>query len=184
MASQATESRPFTFWQIEDLGGQINRGAVAGLTAGLVFLLATMGYVTTKELPAIAPLLDISTIFHGTDVPTKDPAQIPVDAFAGLVLHLTLTVLYGVVFAVFVPLFRNVAIVAVAAVAYGLLLYVVNFQIFGRIIFEWFTDPMGPNQGFEIFIHAVYGLLLAPFFVGAVWTRRVPVAHGGPQPRA
>jgi hypothetical protein len=172
MGLQATESRPFAFWQLEDLGGHISRGSVAGLTSGLVFLLATMGYVTTKDLPAIAPLLDISTIFHGTDMPTKDPAQIPVDAFAGLVLHLSLTVLYGIVFAVFVPLFRNVVVLAIAAVAYGLLLYVVNFQIFGRIFFEWFTDPMGPDQSFEVFIHAVYGLLLAPFFVRAVWTLR------------
>jgi hypothetical protein len=179
MALHATESRPFAFGQLEDVGGQISRGAVAGLTSGLVFLLATMGYVTTKNLPAIAPLLDISTIFHGTDMPTKDPAQVPVDAFAGLVLHLSLTVLYGIVFAVFVPLVRNVAILGIAAVAYGLLLYVVNFQIFGRIVFGWFTDPMGPNQGFEIFIHAVYGLLLAPFFLRAVWTLRAPARDRG-----
>jgi hypothetical protein len=172
MAFQATESRPFALLRLQDLGGRISNGAAAGLTSGLVFLLATMGYVTTKHLPAIAPLLDISTIFHGTDMPTKDPAQVPVDAFAGLVLHLTLTVLYGIVFAVVVPLFRSVAILTLAAVAYGLLLYIVNFQIFGRILFEWFTDPKGPNQGFEIFIHGVYGLLLAPFFVGAVLMRR------------
>ncbi|MFN2469159.1 MAG: hypothetical protein ABR521_13645 [Gaiellaceae bacterium] len=171
-----SEVQPFPDWLFEDLGGRISRGAAAGLVSGLVFLLATMGYVTTKDLPAIAPLLDISTIFHGTDMPTDDPTKVPVDAFAGLVLHLTLAALYGVVFALFVPLARNIAFLAVGAVAYGLLLYVFNFQIFGRILFEWFTDPKGPDQGFEIFIHAVFGLLLAPFFVGALRMRAAPVA--------
>lgn len=53
------------------------------------------------------------------------------------------------------------------------MLYVVNIQILGRVAFEWFTDPKGPPQGFELVIHAVYGLLLAPFFIGAAlrWDR-------------
>ena len=38
--------------------------------------------------------------------------------------------------------------------------------ILGNTIFEWFTNPEGPNQGFEVFIHAIFGLLLVPFLVG------------------
>jgi hypothetical protein len=34
---------------------------------------------------------------------------------------------------------------------FGLMLYVVNFQILGRLIFEWFQE--GPNQTFEVFAH-------------------------------
>jgi hypothetical protein len=29
-----------------------------------------------------------------------------------------------------------------------------------------FTNPQGPDQGFEVLIHAVFGLLLVPFFLG------------------
>ena len=49
-----------------------------------------------------------------------------------------------------------------------------NFQILGNTIFEWFTNPQGPNQGFEVFIHAVFGLLLVPFFLGLADRLRKP----------
>ncbi|MCA1701087.1 MAG: hypothetical protein LC790_20185 [Actinobacteria bacterium] len=39
-----------------------------------------------------------------------------------------------------------------------------NFQILGRIAFEWFQ--VGPNQTFELFAHAAYGLALVPFLLG------------------
>ncbi len=58
-------------------------------------------------------------------------------------------------------------VLALAGVLYGLALYVVNFQIFGNTVFPWFTNPAGPNQGFEVGIHAAFGLMLVPFFLGA-----------------
>lgn len=146
-----------------DVGQSVTRGAVAGLVSGLVFLIATMGYVTTKDLPAVAPLIDISTIFHGQDQPVPNPNNVVV----GLVLHLTLSSAYGVIFALLVSFLpRRTLVVFGAGIVYGLLLYVVNFQIFGRTLFPWFTNPEGPDQGFEVFIHAVFGLLLAPFLIG------------------
>jgi hypothetical protein len=153
-------------WHVGDL---FTRGAAAGISAGFVFLLANMAYATTQGKPSVAPFMDISTIFHGTDRPA---AMTPtVDMLAtGAVVHLTLSIAFGVIFALlvgaFAPLTRNWLVLAVAGVAYGLALYVVNFQILGNTIFEWFTNPQGPNQGFEVFIHAVFGLLLVPFFLG------------------
>lgn len=168
--------------ELHDVGQRISRGAIAGVVSGLVFLIATMGYATTKGLPAAAPMIDISTIFHGQDRPVPNPDNVVV----GLVTHLTLSVAYGVVFAVLVSMLpRRALIVLAAGVVYGLLLYAVNFQIFGRILFPWFTNPEGPDQGFEVFIHAVFGLLLAPFLigrsqpavVGAARTERVAAAR-------
>jgi len=140
------------------------RGSVAGFVGGVGFLIATMAFVTTKGLPAVAPLIDISTIFHGQDTPTPSPENMLV----GLVTHTGLSILFGIGFALLltaVPTLRRLPLLVVAAIAYGLLLYVVNFQILGRTAFPWFTNPKGPNQGFEIFIHAVYGLMLVPFFL-------------------
>jgi hypothetical protein len=51
--------------ELHDVGQRTPRGAIAGIVSGLVFLIATMGYVTTKGLPAVASMIDISTIFHG-----------------------------------------------------------------------------------------------------------------------
>ncbi len=144
------------------------RGSVAGFVGGVGFLLATMAFVTTKDLPAVAPLIDISTIFHGQDTPTPSPENMLV----GLVTHTGLSILFGIGFALLVtavPTLRRVPLLVGAAIAYGLLLYLVNFQILGRTLFPWFTNPKGPNQGFEVFIHAVYGLMLVPFFLA--WRR-------------
>jgi uncharacterized membrane protein YagU involved in acid resistance len=153
-------------WHLGDL---FTRGAVAGIAAGFVFLLANMAYATTQGKPSLAPFMDISTIFHGTDQPASMTPTLDMLA-TGAVVHITLSIAFGVVFALlvgaFAPLARNWLVLAGAGVVYGLALYVVNFQILGNTIFEWFTNPQGPNQGFEVFIHAVFGLLLVPFFLG------------------
>ncbi|MGE0065790.1 MAG: hypothetical protein AB7T48_00390 [Solirubrobacterales bacterium] len=145
---------------MKGLDERLARGVVAGLAAGLLFLLANMWYADSQGLPAVAPLFDISTIFYFTDKP--DP--VPVNAAVGLVVHLTLSAAFGVLFAIAAPMFSSARMLAIATVVFGLALYVVNFQILGRIAFEWFQE--GPNQTFEVFAHAGYGLLLAPFLLG------------------
>lgn len=143
-----------------------SRGAIAGLVAGWGFILGNMLWYQEHGKPAIAPFLAISTIFDGTNVPVKSPAS----AIVGLTLHIGLTMGFGIGFAFLAwMLLPNVRSVLLASVIYGLLLYVVNFQLLGRYVWPWFTNPKGPPQGFEVWIHAVYGLLLAPFFLGARW---------------
>ena len=152
-------------------GDRLARGTVAGLFAGIVFLIAQMGWAVQRlDLPAVAPLLDISTIFNGIDTM---PMVTPDNLLIGLVTHLTLTMLFGIGFAFIAAFLRSPLILAAGGLAFGVVLYVVNIQILGRVAFEWFTDPKGPPQGFELVIHAVYGLLLVPFFIGAAlrWDR-------------
>jgi len=159
------------------LDERLTRGVVAGLAAGLLFLLANMWYADSQGLPAVAPLYDISTIFHFTDQP--DP--VPENAVVGLVVHLTLAAGFGALFAAFAPLFSSARALTIAAVGFGLALYVVNFQILGRIAFEWFQE--GPNQTFEVIAHAGFGLLLVPFVAGyARGVEREPVA-AAPTPK-
>jgi hypothetical protein len=150
-----------------DIGALCARGAIAGLVAGFTFVLANMWYADAHGKPAIAPFLDISTIFHGSDKPNLNNAS--VDVVAGLVTHFALSMLFGIVFALGVAILRLARppqLLLAAALVYGLALYVVNFQIVGRAFFPWFVDPSGPNQGFELWIHPVgYGLFLVPFFL-------------------
>jgi hypothetical protein len=63
-----------------------------------------------------------------------------------------------------VPLLRDARLLAAGAVAFGVALYLVNFQILGRTAFPWFQE--GPDQLFELVAHAGFGLLLVPFFLG------------------
>ncbi len=152
------------------LGDWIARGAFAGLAAGLVFLLAQMAWATRSGKPAIAPLLDFSTVFHGSSKPVGTPPE----ALVGLVTHLNLSIAFGIGFAILaalgLPLMRSMAasaiLLPVAGIAYGIALWVVNIQILGRTAFPWFTNPKGPPAVFEFFIHAAYGLILVPFFLG------------------
>ncbi len=145
---------------MSDLDRRIARGVIAGTAAGLLFLLANMWFADGQGMPAVAPLYDISTIFHFSD----KPAPSPENAVVGLVTHLTLSAGFGVVLAVLAPLFATRAALWGGGVAFGVALYLVNFQILGRIAFEWFQ--VGPNQTFELFAHAGYGLALVPFLLG------------------
>jgi hypothetical protein len=143
-----------------EVGDRIARGTVAGMAAGLVFLVANMLWATKSDLPAVAPLVDISTIFNFDDVahPTTE------NMFIGLVTHLTLSGGFGIAFALLVPLLRNLRLLTAGGVAFGVALYLVNFQVLGRTAFPWFQE--GPEQLFELGAHAGFGLLLVPFFLG------------------
>lgn len=149
---------------VAGVGDRVARGTVAGIFAGVLFLLGQMGWaVLHLDKPAVAPLLDMSTIFNNIDTM---PAPTPSNVIVGLITHLTLTMLFGIAFAIVVPVLRTTLLLLAGGLGFGIVLYVVNIQILGRIVFEWFTDPAGPPQGFELVIHVVYGLLLVPFFVG------------------
>ena len=147
-----------------EVGDRVARGTVAGVAAGLMFLVANMLWATKSDLPAVAPLVDISTIFNFDDVanPTTE------NMFIGLVTHLTLSAGFGVAFALLVPLLRGLRLLAAGGVAFGVALYLVNFQILGRTVFPWFQE--GPDQLFELVAHAGFGLLLVPFFLGRRFT--------------
>jgi len=179
----ATASRAKAF----DVSNLLTTGVVAGLAVGFVFILANMIYATSQpalpdvpdgpKLPASAPFLDIGTIFYFDDMPQMIPAY----PFAGLVTHFTLAILFGLIFAlVLVPLLSNARALLVGGIAYGGLLYIVNYQILGRLVFEWFdpSSPMGPNPWFGLFTHLGFGLLLVPFFLTTVSRYgKAPAAH-------
>ena len=149
-----------------EFGDRLARGTVAGVAAGLVFLVANMLWATNSDLPAVAPLVDISTIFNFDEVADRTTENM----FIGLVTHLTLSAAFGVTFALLVPMLREARMVAIGAIVFGLALYVVNFQILGRTAFPWFQE--GPDQVFELVAHAGFGLLLVPFFLSRRFTTR------------
>ena len=125
-----------------------------------------MLWATTSDLSAVAPLIDISTIFNFDDVanPTTE------NMLVGLVTHLTLSATFGLAFALLVSFMRHVRVLVAGGLLFGIALYLVNFQILGRTAFPWFQE--GPDQVFELFAHMGFGLLLVPFFLGRLFTRR------------
>jgi hypothetical protein len=148
------------------IGRLLTTGAVAGLVAGFTFILANMIYVTSQGMPAISPFLAIGTIFFFDDAPQMSLNY----AITGVITHFSLAILFGMVFAAFVPLLRNWIALVAGAFVYGGLLYVINFLVFGNLIFEWFAPGNGgPDQVFELIVHpTTYGLVLVPFFLDFV----------------
>jgi hypothetical protein len=152
-----------------DPGGVIARGAIAGLTAGIGFILANMWFSVANGKPAVAPFLAISTVFHAAPKPVLSPQALPAEVITGLVLHTALSLGFGIGFAVLVAILpwlaRPSGLVA-GALGWGLALYILNLQILGHTVFPFFTSPQGPNQVFEVLIHPlIFGLLLVPFFL-------------------
>lgn len=173
-STQAHRSaRPSPLALLRDPGALLTRGIGGGLFGGFAFILANMLYANHHGKPAVAPLLSISTIFNHTSMPMPKPVS-PADVIAGLVLHIALSMTFGIVFArVVAPVARHWAALLAGGLVYGIVLWAVNIELFGRTVFPWFTNPNGPNQIFELWIHPVgYGLFLAPFFFGLA--RRLP----------
>lgn len=157
-------------------------GTVAGLFAGFLFILANMYYTPTQGLPAVAPSFAIGTIFYRDAMPEMTPAY----AIVGLITHFSLSIAFGLTFAlVLVPLFSHTRALIVGAILYGGVLYVLNYQILGRLVFKFFdpSNPMGPNPVYALFTHLViFPLGLIPFFLTMVHRHgSAPAAHAAAQ---
>jgi hypothetical protein len=133
---------------------ELVRGAVGGLVAGMMFAGVTMWFMTSIGKPADTPLLMISTLVKGDGAMMNGTAGVPV----GLVLHMVLSMAFGMVFALFTARVRTNGLLAVAGLAYGGLLYVLNFQVLARAAVHTFSMA---NQPFELVVHLVFGVLLA-----------------------
>jgi uncharacterized membrane protein YagU involved in acid resistance len=152
----------------EPLAARLVRGGVGGVLAGLVFAGVTMWFAHSTGGTPEAPLRMISTIVKGDAAMvagTTSPAL-------GAVVHLLLSALFGMMFALAVPLFRSNGSVALAGTVYGLLLYVVNFLVLTPLAFTTFRMA---NQPFEVFAHLAFGTLLSFAFFGSGARRGEPI---------
>lgn len=152
-----------------DVGGLLARGATAGIVAGMTFLLANMWFAVSQGRPGISPLYAISTIFHGSNVPVLTPTE----PILGLTIHIVLSLGFGIGFAVLlVPWLRNLPALVLGALGYGLALWVLNTQILGRTVFPFFAPKGSSDLIFTLLNHMlIFGLLLAPFFLGRSFER-------------
>ena len=151
----------------EPLVRRLVRGAVGGVAAGLVFAAVTMWFADSTGGKAEMPLRMISTIVKGDQAMaagTSSPAL-------GAVVHLVVSALFGILFALAVPRFRTNGTVALAGTVYGLLLYVLNFLVLTPLAFTTFRMA---NQPFEVVAHLVFGTLMSFAFFGSGVRRGEP----------
>jgi uncharacterized membrane protein YagU involved in acid resistance len=147
---------------IEPLATRLARGAVGGLISGLIFAGVTMWFASTQPPgKADMPLHMIASMVQGgREAIMAGQTSI----WVGLVVHLALSMAFGLVFALIAPWLRSNGTVALVGTVYGALLYVVNFLVISPLLFPVFRDA---NQPFELFAHVVFGTVLAFFFYGS-----------------
>lgn len=146
-------------------------GAAAGVGAGAAFLAVTMWFATSMGDPARGPLLMISTIVQGDEAMMNGTASVGI----GVAVHIALSALFGVVFALLVSRIRSDGALALAGALYGTALYVLNFKLIAPAVFPIFEMA---NQPFELAVHVVFGALLALVLIGVSGTRRTSSVPG------
>ncbi len=134
-------------------------GAIAGVGAGIVFLLLSMIYAAIVGPGVWAPPRMMATIVGFEMAPVF--AAIPV--VVSLALHMVLSALYGAVFALLMGSAGR-GIVLLAGLVFGLALYVLNFHVFAQLE-QFAAFRMMAGNWFEIAVHVVFGLLLAAGFL-------------------
>jgi uncharacterized membrane protein YagU involved in acid resistance len=133
----------------------LRSGAVAGLVAGVVFLIVEMALVLTVGGGELwGPPRMMGAIALGEDV-LPPPATFDAGIVAvGMIVHFALSAVLGVIFAFAagaLKLSRGMMILAGAV--FGLIVYVVNFYGFTEL-FPWFAMA---RNAITIFAHLVFG---------------------------
>ena len=166
MRTNRTEAAGAEAAPAETLGRRLLRGTVGGIIAGLVFIGVTMWFANSMpEGNPGNPLRLISSIVLGENAVMDGSA----DLTTGWIVHLVLSALFGVIFALAAPLSRTNGTIALAGGLYGLLLYLVNIVLIPEL---WLQQFQAVNDPFELAIHLVFGHLLAVFFYSS-GTRRL-----------
>lgn len=134
------------------------RGAVAGLTAGVVFVMMEMALVPTVGSGELwGPPRMMGAIVLGTEA-LPPPATFDAGiVMVGMIVHFVLSALLGMVFAWLsakLSLSRPMAMVVGAV--FGLIVYFVNFYGF-TAVFPWFAMARG---AITIVSHIVFGAVL------------------------
>ena len=133
---------------------------LAGLAAGLVFLILEMVMVPLflGGSPWAPPRM-IGAIIMGRDV-LPPPGTFHGPAFlAATVVHFALSAIYGIVVG-FMTHRTNIGTAVLVGLAFGLVLYFVNFYLFTEQ-FPWFANA---RNWVTIFSHIVFGGLVGWFY--------------------
>lgn len=146
-------------------------GVAAGLVAGAAFISLNCWFAADGK-PWYAPFRTIATVVQGTPPDEANP-------WIGVAIHIVLSIFFGMLFMVSThPWLAGKAMAGLAGLAYGGVLYVINFQVLSRFVDYWSAFLNSTNQPFELATHLVFGAVLAVFLLPA--PRRATPAVGGP----
>jgi hypothetical protein len=146
-----------------DMKWGLTQGAIAGIVAGIVFAAFEM-IASAFMMGAGAffmPLRMIGAILLGPDA--LDPGYSLVTAgVAGVVVHMILAIIYGVIFGEIATVLRGSTAFIAAASFFGLALWLINFYVIAPLAFPWFLEssPLVQFIGHTFFFGSVLGYYL------------------------
>jgi hypothetical protein len=145
----------------------IARGAILGTIAGVAFIVFEMALSVVLAGDAVAPLRMIAAILLGpaalTDAVTPYGLVI-----IGLMVHFFLAALFGALFALptlpYAGHRGRAGLTVVLGIAFGLVLWGIDFYLIAPALFPWFThaNPWVQIVAHGLFFGAVLGWLNRP----------------------
>ncbi len=137
--------------------GWLAHGAIGGVVAGIFMAMTSMVWMWASQEGFFKPLNLIASIVMGEDAIA--PGFQMTEAIVGMMLHLIMSTVFGVIFAWIIAntAWSSSTIVAIG-IAYGLLLWIVNVVIINALFI-----PGGLSEApvmLNIIVHTVYGLAL------------------------
>lgn len=157
-----------------EVGAWLRYGIPAGIAAGLVFAMfeMVMAALLSGSEALFNPLRMIAAIGLGSSALTPASSLLAAGG-AGLVIHVLMSMLYGVVAAAALSLVPQLSAsrstVLVSASVAGVLLWIVNFYVISPAFgWTWFPDKANPTVQFfahTFFFGTVLGFVLDRTFL-------------------
>jgi hypothetical protein len=151
-----------------DVSRSVHLGVGSGLLAGATFAAAQVIAAVTSGGPAVIAFRRSASVLLGPAALTTTPTAIAV--IVGLIAHAYLSTIYGLSYGVYssalsAPTRHSAPRQAAIGALYGVVLWLVNLELFARIVFPWL---LAVSQPVQVFLHAVcFGLPLGLRYAAA-----------------
>jgi hypothetical protein len=143
-----------------DVGHSLRVGAGAGLLAGAVFSIMLVAAAAMNEQSPFLPLGMFASLVMGEGA-IHSTSSLPM--VVGTLVTITLSMIFGTVYGLLtgflsLPTRSNWAFEAMTGLAFGAALWLINFQVFGRLLFPWLAA--GPQLVLVVAHTLFYGVPL------------------------
>jgi uncharacterized membrane protein YagU involved in acid resistance len=162
MAEQIEQERRY-LWGID-----LKAAVLAGVVAGLVFLVLEMALLPLLGIGVWEPVRMIGAIVLGTEV-LPPPATFSFGIFVvAMLVHLVLSIVYAFILSAIIR-GRTQGVALAVGIVFGLVLYLVNFYAFTSV-YPWFAEA---RNWVTLVAHLAFGLVAALIYVRAEVPRLV-----------
>lgn len=151
---------------MSDVTRSAKEGLGFGLIAGVVFAIAQVAATVIAGEPAIVAFRTLASVWLGPEALTVTPAATATGI--AIIGHLYLSAMYGLFYGLYnsaltLPTRRSIGRQAVIGPLFGVMLWLVNLNVFARYRYPWLIELSPAPQAF---LHAVFfglplGLLYA-----------------------